>query len=410
MSAGALVQRTAVIVAICAASLEARADSSCADGMDVLLLLDRSGSMTPHWQDATASVNSIVTAFAVQHAFGLMLFPDGACSVTKIEVPIGYGKQTAIANEMAATTPDGMTPLSEALELAKGHFRSLSSGRPQATVVITDGVETCAAADAPARVAGELFAEGVKVFVIGIKVTAAQLDAIASAGGTGNAAVVDDGVDISESLDVILDLCCGNGELDPGETCDKAIAPGAPDACPASCDDGDPCTADRLSCKKGCDHRPVIGTKEDGCCRGGDAAELDPDCTALYGNGVVDGVERCDTAIPGGDLGACNCDDDDPCTDDATRGCYRSCYHTPREPDPTLADGCCPESGMAPSSDIDCTLDEPDAAPDAAPADAGHQAGSGDRGGCAVTGAPHLPWIALLVLLSLLVIRSPTAA
>ena len=41
---------------------------------------------------------------------------------------------------------------------------------------------------------------------------------------------------------------CGNGRVDPGETCDTAIPTGAPGACPsASCDDGAPCTIDRAS-------------------------------------------------------------------------------------------------------------------------------------------------------------------
>ena len=51
--------------------------------------------------------------------------------------------------------------------------------------------------------------------------------------------------DLYESLDIILDLCCGNGELDPGEACDKAIAPDEVGGCPAACDwrDAVPCAA-----------------------------------------------------------------------------------------------------------------------------------------------------------------------
>jgi hypothetical protein len=37
---------------------------------------------------------------------------------------------------------------------------------------------------------------------------------------------------------------CGDGRVDAPETCDTAIPAGQPGACPTSCDDGNPCTAD----------------------------------------------------------------------------------------------------------------------------------------------------------------------
>ncbi len=72
---------------------------------------------------------------------------------------------------------------------------------------------------------------------------------------------------------------CGNGKLDPGETCDRAIAKGIKGACPTSCpDDGKPCTLDkfvgaRASCTLRCVHQ-----LQNPCC----------------GDGKRAGAEQCD--------------------------------------------------------------------------------------------------------------------
>jgi cysteine-rich repeat protein len=73
---------------------------------------------------------------------------------------------------------------------------------------------------------------------------------------------------------------CGNKQVDPGETCDKAIGAGKEGACPtlAECDDGNACTNDSLAgsaaaCTAECVNSPVAN-----CC----------------GNGTVEGSEQCD--------------------------------------------------------------------------------------------------------------------
>jgi hypothetical protein len=48
---------------------------------------------------------------------------------------------------------------------------------------------------------------------------------------------------------------CGNGVMEPGETCGDPQPP-----CPTSCDDGDPCTTDALGgtpCNVVCTHTPI---------------------------------------------------------------------------------------------------------------------------------------------------------
>jgi len=124
-------------------------------------------------------------------------------------------------------------------------------------------------------------------------------------GGTGN----DDGGTSTPSPR------CGNGRVDPGETCDTAIARGAPGACPATCDDHIACTRDTRSgndCTVVCAHEEIrAAIPGDGCCPGGtrygenDAGDADPDCSPSCGNGVVDKDESCDTGIARGSAGAC---------------------------------------------------------------------------------------------------------
>jgi cysteine-rich repeat protein len=93
-------------------------------------------------------------------------------------------------------------------------------------------------------------------------------------------------------------LGCGNGTVDPGETCDTAILVG-PGACPTACDDGMACTSDALSgggtCTARCSFSPItLPVNGDGCCPAGGNHNNDSDCPARCGNGVVEAPEQCD--------------------------------------------------------------------------------------------------------------------
>lgn len=133
---------------------------------------------------------------------------------------------------------------------------------------------------------------------------------------------------------------CGNGVVDAGERCDTAIAAGQLGACPTSCDDGDPCTADQRvgsGCTTGCIYLQLCGC----------------------GNGQLDNGERCDTAIVAGQPGACPtvaaCDDGDPCTVDRVDGkdCQQRCTNNPAELQTSGSDGCC-VPGVSSLTDVDC--------------------------------------------------------
>jgi len=79
-------------------------------------------------------------------------------------------------------------------------------------------------------------------------------------------------------------LTCGNGVVDPGETCDPA------GSCPTSCDDGNACTNDVLTgnaqlCSAECSYNYFTScTNDDGCCPTGCTEANDNDCGA-GGNG-----------------------------------------------------------------------------------------------------------------------------
>jgi hypothetical protein len=160
-------------------------------------------------------------------------------------------------------------------------------------------------------------------------------------------------------------VTCGNGKVDVGETCDTAIAAGAPGACPTQmgCDDGDPCTVDLVraagTCTAVCTHVPITeqsGPKKDGCCPAGAWNAADVDCPSACGDGHLDPGEDCDPGLPSGDPHACpvSCDDGDPCTRDVRIGsdCHVKCTNTPIT-ELVSGDGCCPPHATS-RTDRDC--------------------------------------------------------
>ena len=87
---------------------------------------------------------------------------------------------------------------------------------------------------------------------------------------------------------------CGNGKVDPGETCDPV------GLCPTSCNDDVACTTDTLmgaavTCDAKCSHSPVAAcVASDGCCPSGCTPANDNDC-GVCGNGTCESVETCAT-------------------------------------------------------------------------------------------------------------------
>lgn len=160
---------------------------------------------------------------------------------------------------------------------------------------------------------------------------------------------------------------CHDGKVDPLETCDTAIQPAQPGACPqsdADCKDSDACTQDTVlnpgSCTAECIHKKIIACgASDGCCPNGCTSANDKDCTPACGDGVLDAGEACDTAIPSGAKGACPkdanaCADGDSCTTDSVTGsgCQQRCIHSAITTC-KAGDSCCPATCDA-QKDSDC--------------------------------------------------------
>jgi hypothetical protein len=156
-------------------------------------------------------------------------------------------------------------------------------------------------------------------------------------------------------------IICGDGVVETGEACDRAITAGLPGACPASCDDGNACTVDLTAgsvsdCTRSCTHAAVTACLTgDGCCPAGCTVATDHDCAASCNDGQVEAGETCDppstcpTTCP---------DDGDPCTLDQLVGdpeqCNAACRHVPITTcSGTHSDGCCP-SGCSSGNDTDC--------------------------------------------------------
>jgi hypothetical protein len=167
-------------------------------------------------------------------------------------------------------------------------------------------------------------------------------------------------------LDADCAPLCGNGVIEvPDELCDIAVPAGAPGVCPTLCPGPTGCARFRLegapgTCGVKCTTTAIGNCSGgDGCCPTGCHARNDSDCSAVCGNGAVEGIETCDKGITAGNQGSCatTCDDQKSCTQDLVAGspsdCTRRCTFVPIDAC-VPGDGCCP-SGCTPRSDSDCS-------------------------------------------------------
>ncbi|MCB9653367.1 MAG: putative metal-binding motif-containing protein [Deltaproteobacteria bacterium] len=147
---------------------------------------------------------------------------------------------------------------------------------------------------------------------------------------------------------------CGDGTIDPGETCDP------PGSCPSVCDDGDACTVDVLAgsaadCTASCSFSAITQCVDgDGCCAPGCNSTNDNDCPVSCGNGVLEAGETCDPS------GSCPtaCDDGNACTTDILSGSASACDAACAFEAITQCiddDGCC-AAGCNSTNDNDCSV------------------------------------------------------
>lgn len=188
---------------------------------DILILLDRSGSManditdhgcgtrgnsdcgaTSKWTQMTAAINQAVMSSQTNVRWGLKFFGNGtanSCNVTDgaagTAVAPALNSATAIATAIAGTGPATGTPTTTAELSAAGYLQSLTDPDPKFILLATDGKPTCnggsnTADDSPAAIAAvaSVAGMGLNTFVVGIATTGmgtadATLNSMADMGG-----------------------------------------------------------------------------------------------------------------------------------------------------------------------------------------------------------------------------------
>jgi hypothetical protein len=190
---------------------------------DVLLVLDRSGSMdysiaedcyctqqsggtvcsntsncTTRWPSLTSAVDATLTATTGSINWGLKLYSStgNGCTVSNgVEVAISGTSVATIQTQIGSTKPGGNTPTAQAITAATAYLKTVNDNNNHVILLATDGEPNCASggsstpnvqatvdAITAAKTAGFL------VYVIGIGPQAAltNLQSFAVAGGTGN--------------------------------------------------------------------------------------------------------------------------------------------------------------------------------------------------------------------------------
>jgi hypothetical protein len=161
----------------------------------VLLVVDRSSSMNPHWSTVHESVYKLVSGND-NARFGLMVFPGGEkCEVPEEPViPLTIHNTAETFDAFFNISQPGMsTPLLEAMTVLEDNHESIFKGQAGVVVVLSDGEDTCEKQTGPLGLTMKLSAKtqaltdaGIRTYVIGynFKGNTGQLDAIASHGNT----------------------------------------------------------------------------------------------------------------------------------------------------------------------------------------------------------------------------------
>lgn len=193
--------------ASCGAQTEHIAVENLGDPPDLLIVLDRSGSMTgpipmfppnftPKWTIMRDALNGVVTQRQDNIRFGLSEFPTNddcaADPATAVRVPIDLGQAPEVAQYFMTRSPNGNTPAAAGLAAALAHYNAIPANPAGRYVLFaTDGEPNCDVDEATAathtvQAVQALAAAGIKTYVLGFGgafATGTVLNDAALAGG-----------------------------------------------------------------------------------------------------------------------------------------------------------------------------------------------------------------------------------
>ncbi len=171
---------------------------SFSDDLDVLFILDASGSMKQitagktQIDSAKEAMTEVLKDFPASVPVGLRVYAhrenqadkEKSCLDTELIAPLSAGSAGRIISALNSIQPKGYTPMSYSLEQARNDF-DVSRESQKTIILLSDGEETCGGD--PAETVKKLLADGFKftLHVIGFNVdakTKAQLEAAALAG------------------------------------------------------------------------------------------------------------------------------------------------------------------------------------------------------------------------------------
>jgi hypothetical protein len=266
-------------------------DSRC-ENPDVLLLLDRSGSMLNDmkWEQATSAVNEVFVSYFDTLRFGMLMFPtEGACGV--IENPLAISVGEASNADLSSIFDDSLpvdialTPLTESINAGKRALDMVKEpNRRGFLILLTDGIETCVPEDlsdsAPINAVRAATDAGYTTYVVGFGslVRRNTLREMARAGGSERERLVSDQESLVATFNEIimsatteqcdlLDNDC-DGRIDEGIECETPCYPELQD-CPCTgsfeCNQGEICVEGNCApepCQIRCDQNYICRNEE----------------------------------------------------------------------------------------------------------------------------------------------------
>jgi hypothetical protein len=230
---------------------------------DVLLVLDRSGSMsesiseacycdpskagsgtpacadttgcTTRWSAVTTALTSTLSATA-DIRWGLKLYSSSGsgCTVNNgVEVTISATGAAGIQSRIASTSPGGNTPTAQAIAAATAYLKTVTDANNKVILLATDGEPNCASGgsstpNVPATLDAITAAKtaGYPVYVIGIGPSVGNLDNFAQAGGTDKYFPATSAADLTSALTAIstaVTTCTFNSPTPPPDPNNVAV-------------------------------------------------------------------------------------------------------------------------------------------------------------------------------------------